>query len=127
MLSEADILAALRDCYDPTLPCNIVDLGIVRSVTVIADEQAPGTGIPGAPRKHVVQIALTPAETAASAESATIAHLKAQIVNRMAGLESVSRTIVVLLDQPAWSPRDITPAGRKTLGLDGNRNLIQIR
>ena len=124
MLSEADILAALRDCYDPTLPCNIVDLGIVRSVTVTLDEQAPGAGIPGVPRKHTVEIALTPAQTE---ESATLAQLQAQIVNRLAGLESVSRTIVVLLDHPAWSPRDITPAGRQTLGLDGNRNLIQIR
>jgi len=30
MLTEPEILLALRDCYDPTLPCNIVDLGLIQ-------------------------------------------------------------------------------------------------
>ena len=122
MLTQADILVALRDCYDPTLPCNIVDLGLVRSITISADREAPGTGISKVPKKHFVQIALTPTQLGEAA-----AQLTAQIVNRLAGLETVSRTTVTLLDQPAWSPLDITPAGRKALGLDGNPTLIQIR
>ena len=27
-LTEADVLAALRDCYDPAISLNIVDLGV---------------------------------------------------------------------------------------------------
>ena len=49
MLTETDILAALRDCYDPALPCNIVDLGLIRSIKITPDLEAPGTGIPGVP------------------------------------------------------------------------------
>ena len=28
MLTESEVISALRDCYDPELPCNIVDLGL---------------------------------------------------------------------------------------------------
>ena len=123
MLTESDILLALRDCYDPVLPCNIVDLGLIRSIAVTPDLEAPGTHIPGVPKKHQVRIELTPAQT----DETSNAQLQAQIANRLAGLETVSHTTITLLDQPTWTPLSITPAGRKILGLDGNPNLIQIR
>jgi metal-sulfur cluster biosynthetic enzyme len=123
MLTESDILQALRDCYDPVLPCNIVDLGLIRSITITPDEEAPGIGIPGVPQKHIIEIAVIPAQT----EEAANTQLSTQISNRLAGLEAISRTKVALLDTPIWTPLHITPAGRKTLGLDGNPNLIQIR
>jgi metal-sulfur cluster biosynthetic enzyme len=123
MLTEADILTALRDCYDPTLPCNIVDLGLIREVLVSPDLDAPGVGIPGVPQKHRIHIAFTltnPTEEAA-------AQLSAQIRNRIAGLEEAGETKVHVVTEPAWNPQQITLAGRRILGLDGNPNLIQIR
>jgi metal-sulfur cluster biosynthetic enzyme len=123
MLTEAEILAALRDCYDPELPLNIVDLGLIQGIHIAADLNAPGTGIPGVPQKHIVQIDLIPTHPADAAE----AHLRAQIANRLAGLETVSHTTVHILVVPAWTPQKITPAGRRILGLDGNPTLIQIR
>jgi metal-sulfur cluster biosynthetic enzyme len=123
MLTETDILAALRDCYDPALPCNIVDLGLIHSITITADLEAPGANIPGVPQKHQVDIELTPTSQSEDANT----HLQAQIVNRLAGLEAVSRTTVTLLHEPAWTPQSITPAGRKILGLDGHPHLVQIR
>ena len=123
MLTESDILQALRDCYDPVLPCNIVDLGLIRYLAVTPDLEAPGTHIPGVPQKHTIEIALTPTQT----DEAPNAQLQSQIINRLAGLETISRTTVTLLDHPIWSPLNISPTGRKTLGLDGNPNLIQIR
>jgi metal-sulfur cluster biosynthetic enzyme len=123
MLTESDILLALRDCYDPVLPCNIVDLGLIRSLSITPDREAPGTHIPGVPQKHRIEIQLTPTQKNEAAE----AHLSSQIINRLAGLETVSQTTVTLLEEPVWTPLNITPAGRKILGLDGNPNLIQIR
>jgi metal-sulfur cluster biosynthetic enzyme len=123
MLTEADILAALRDCYDPVLPCNIVDLGQIRSVTLTPDHDAPGASIPGVPKRYKVQI--TVIQT--SPDEATNSQVSAQIVNRLAGLESVSQTNVDLIDHPVWTPLNISPIGRKILGLDGNPNLVQIR
>jgi metal-sulfur cluster biosynthetic enzyme len=123
MLTESDILLALRDCYDPVLPCNIVELGLIRSITITPDPDAPGANIPGVPPKHIVKIALTPTQT----DEAANTQLQAQIINRLAGLETVSHTAVILLHEPAWTPLSITPAGRKILGLDGHPHLVQIR
>jgi len=122
-MTEADIRTALRDCYDPEIPCNIVDLGLLRSIEVQPDREAPGIGIPGVPPKHIVSIALTPTHPTDEAE----AQLSAQIANRLAGFETVSHTTVTILHTPLWTPQDITPAGRRALGLDGNPNLVQIR
>ncbi|HXC97431.1 MAG TPA: iron-sulfur cluster assembly protein [Edaphobacter sp.] len=123
MLTEADILLALRDCYDPTLPCNIVDLGLIHSIEVTADHEAPGADISGVPQKHRIKIEITPPQT----DEVALAQLRAQIINRLAGLETVSHTEVAALDHPKWSPLQITLTGRRTLGLDGNPNLVQIR
>ena len=123
MLTESQILTALRDCYDPEIPCNIVDLGLIHSITIQPDLKAPGTGIPNVPQKHIVAITLTPTNPSEAAE----AHLAAQISNRLAGLETVSQTNLTILKTPHWTPQDITPAGRRTLGLDGNPTLVQIR
>jgi metal-sulfur cluster biosynthetic enzyme len=123
MLTEDAIRAALRDCYDPVIPCNIIDLGLLRAVEIKLDSEAPGAGIAGVPEKHRVTIALTPTVFDEAGE----AQLSAQVANRLAGLEAVSHTTVTLLHTPPWSPLEITPAGRKTLGLDGNPTLVQIR
>jgi metal-sulfur cluster biosynthetic enzyme len=123
MLTESNVLDALRSCFDPAIPCNIVDLGLVRSLDIAPDPGAPGSGIPGVPRKHRIHIELTltnPSEDAA-------AQLAAQVRNRLAGLEEAGDTTITVVEQPAWNPQQITPAGRRILGLDGNPNLVQIR
>jgi metal-sulfur cluster biosynthetic enzyme len=123
MLTEADIRAALRACYDPEIPLNIVDLGLIQRITITLDPEAPGSGIPGVPQRHIVHIDLVPTHPTEAAE----AHLRAQIANCLAGLETISQTTIALLAEPAWTPLNITPAGRRTLGLDGNPHLVQIR
>jgi metal-sulfur cluster biosynthetic enzyme len=123
MLTEANIRTALRDCYDPEIPLNVVDLGLVQSITISPDLEAPGTNIPGVPQKHRVHIHLIPTHPTEAAE----AHLRAQIINRLAGLEAVTQTTITILSAPVWTPQNITPAGRRILGLDGNPSLIQIR
>lgn len=123
MLSETDIRDALRDCYDPALPCNVIDLGLLRALHVTPDLDAPGAGIPGVPERVRVHLTIT----ATSPTDDAVAQLSAQIRNRLAGLEAVSHTEVHVQREPAWSPADITPAGRRALGLEGNRSLVQIR
>jgi metal-sulfur cluster biosynthetic enzyme len=130
-LTEADILAALRDCYDPEIPLNIVDLGLVHSLAIAPDPDAPGAGIPGVPPRHRVAIALTLAQIAEPSDSEDT-QLIAQIQNRLAAFETVSRTEVTLLREPAWNPGRISPEGRVRLGnrLPSNKpanDLIQIQ
>ena len=49
-MTEVDLLAALRDCYDPGSRRNIVELKLVREVALDHDANAPGAGIAGVPR-----------------------------------------------------------------------------
>ncbi len=114
MINEPTILAALRDCYDPEIPLNIVDLGLVQRIAISADQESPGAGIPGVPQKHTVALDLITTTT----DEAAQAQLRAQIQNRLAGLPEVSRTTVQLHAEPVWSPQLISPQGRRQLGLD---------
>jgi metal-sulfur cluster biosynthetic enzyme len=111
-LTEAAVLAALRDCYDPEISLTIVDLGLVHSISIAPDPDAPGAGIPGVPPRHRVSIALTLAQIADPESTPLIA----QIQNRLAAFETISRTDVTLLHEPAWNPGRITPEGRARLG-----------
>jgi metal-sulfur cluster biosynthetic enzyme len=127
-LTEADILAALRDCYDPEIPLNIVDLGLVYSIAIAPDPEAPGSGIPGVPPRHRVHISLTLAQIVDPEDTPLVA----QIQNRLAAFETISRTQVEILREPAWNPGRITPEGRARLGNQLTSNqpkhaLIQIQ
>jgi metal-sulfur cluster biosynthetic enzyme len=113
-LTQADILAALRDCYDPEIRLNIVDLGLVYSISIARDPDAPGAGIPGVPPRHRVQISLTLTSIVDPEDTP----IPAQIQNRLAAFETISRTEVVLIREPPWNPGRITPEGRRRLAIE---------
>jgi metal-sulfur cluster biosynthetic enzyme len=125
-LTEAEILAALRDCYEPEIALNIVDLGLVESISIAPDPDAPGSGIPGVPPRHRVHISLilsTPAEDSP---------LPAQIQNRLAAFETISRTEIDVLTHPTWTPERISPEGRQRFAAHlasrkAVHNLVQIK
>jgi len=97
-MTDADLLAALRDCYHPVLRRNIVDLDLVRSATLTPDFDAPGANSPGVPRKFIAHLTLT---SPTSDETAN-AHFRAQVENRLLGLPTISRVELTLL--PALFP-----------------------
>ena len=92
-MTDRDLLDALRDCYSPTTHRNIVDSSLVRSATLTPDPDAPGAAIPGIPPRFIAHITLT----APTTDEAANAQLLAQISNRLAGLQSISRTETKLL------------------------------
>ena len=113
-MTEEIIREALRDCYDPEVPCNIVDLGLGYRVDVQPDPDAPGAGIPGVPIRHRAHIELTLTSKGCPAHTQIIA----QIEGRLSAFETISRTSVELVWEPAWSPARISAAGRKKLGIE---------
>jgi metal-sulfur cluster biosynthetic enzyme len=122
-LTEASILAALRDCYDPELALNIVDLGLVHSISIAPDPHAPGAGIPGVPPRQRVAISLTLASIVEpsdfqDSQGSQDTPLIALIENRLAAFETISHTDVTLLREPAWNPGRISPEGRRRIALD---------
>lgn len=114
MLTQADITDALRACYDLAnpfgKPVNLVDLGCIEHIALTPDLDAPGTGIPGVPPRQ--RLALTLVLT--SPDEDTRAQLTAQIYNRLAGIERLSRSTIQVLDDP-WTPARMTPEVRHRL------------
>ena len=118
MLTEDDIREALRACYSKApghkQSVNIVDLGLLESIRIAVDLDAPGANIPGVPTRHRIAITLIPASRDEDAQ----AMLAAQIANCLAGLQQVSGTSVAFADTPAWTSARISYAGRQLLQLD---------
>ena len=97
-MTDADLVNALRDCYDTLQQRDIVALGLVQSATLTRDVEAPGATISGVPPRYIARIALR----APGSDEARNAQLRAQIENRLAGLPEISRTEIEML--PALFP-----------------------
>ena len=86
-MTDADLLNALRDCFVPGTRRNLVSAAMVRSATLRPDPDAPGAGIPGVPPRYVAQVTLVAPATEDASEQ-----MRAQVLNRLAGLQWISRT-----------------------------------
>lgn len=100
MASEELVYEALRDCYDPEVPINIVDLGLVYGVTV---DQG----------KVKVDMTLTSIGCPLAAE------LVAQVRQAVEGVEGVTEAEVNLVWSPPWTPQFATEDGKTQLAMMG--------
>ena len=98
-VTKAEVLEALRDVYDPEIPVNIVDLGLVYEVDV--DEGDVD-----------VQMTLTFAGCGMGP------YIAQQAEWRFAELEGIEDINVDLGFDAPWTPEMITEEGKKLLGLD---------
>jgi len=92
------VLEALKNVYDPEIPVNIVDLGLVYGVDV--DDEGN------------VRIRLT--LTAPGCPVAGIVVMQAEEIVRQYVPEAKDVRVELVFDPP-WDPRRITPEGRKML------------
>ncbi len=107
-LSEDDVFQALRDCYDPELPVNIVDLGLIYKVTLSPDPHSKKAF----PRQRVeVDMTMTSQGCPSSAA------IMEQVRNRLAGIPEIGNTVINLVWEPAWSPHRISKQAREQLGI----------
>jgi metal-sulfur cluster biosynthetic enzyme len=107
-LTEDDVLNALRDCYDPEIPVNIVDLGLIYTVKVTPDENSKRAF----PRQRVeVDMTMT------SQGCPSHVMIMEQVRNRLAGVPEISETVVNLVWDPAWTPDRISQKAREQLGI----------
>ncbi len=103
-LSEAMVWETLRSCYDPEIPVNIVDLGLVYDMGI---EELPSKG-----KKVFVKMTLT---APGCGMGATIAGDAQQKILMLPSVEDASVEIVW---DPAWHQSMITAEGRRLLGID---------
>ncbi len=102
--SEELVWDALRQCFDPEIPVNIVDLGLIYDLTI--EERASG-------RYHVgVKMTLT---ATGCGMGPTIA---ADAQSKIEALAAVDSAQVDIVWDPQWTPQMISGEGRKILGLE---------
>lgn len=99
-VSEAQVYDALRQCYDPEIPVNVVELGLIYDVKIIDDWVG-------------VKMTLT---TPGCGMSGMIAQ---DVRNRVLHLPGVKEADVRIVWEPAWTPERMSPEARKKLGIKG--------
>jgi probable FeS assembly SUF system protein SufT len=101
---EEKAWAQLRNCYDPEIPVNIVDLGLIYSLE--ATDAPDGKG-----KNLEVKMTLT-APGCGMGPS-----LAADAEQRLLTVPGVAGASVLLVWDPPWSPALISPAGKEKLGM----------
>ncbi len=100
---EEKVWAQLRNCYDPEIPVNIVDLGLIYSLEA--------TDAPEGGKQIGIKMTLT-APGCGMGPS-----LAADAEQRILSVPGVAGARVELVWDPPWSPDRISPAGREKLGM----------
>ncbi len=98
-LTKDEVYEALRDVYDPEIPVNIVDLGLIYDVEVDEGDV------------HVKM-------TLTFAGCGMGPYIAQQAEWRVAELAEVEDSEVELVYDPPWTPDLITEEGKRLLGLD---------
>jgi probable FeS assembly SUF system protein SufT len=101
---DAMVWEQLKTCYDPEIPVNIVDLGLVYGMEV---KDNPEGG-----KKVEVKMTLTAQGCGMGASIALDAR------HKLLTIPGVTEADVELVWDPPWNPQMISPEGRERLGLD---------
>ena len=98
-ITHDEVVGALKEVYDPEIPVNVVDLGLIYDVDINDDNvnivmtlTAPGCGM----GPYIAQ----------NAEG------------RIGEVDGVSDVEVDMVFDPPWNPDMITEDGKKLLGID---------
>jgi probable FeS assembly SUF system protein SufT len=102
-LSEKSVWDSLKTCFDPEIPVNIVDLGLIYDLAI--ENLAEGSSVE-------VKMTLTAPGCGMGPVIAEDARQK------IAALRGVASAKVHIVWDPIWSPQMISPDGRKALGLE---------
>jgi metal-sulfur cluster biosynthetic enzyme len=97
-ISETQVIEALKECYDPEIPVNLVDLGLIYDIKIIEDWvgvkmtlTSPGCGMSGM--------------------------ISQNVRNRVLKIPGVKDADVRIVWDPAWSPARMSVEAKKKLGV----------
>lgn len=97
-ISESQIVEALKECYDPEIPVNLVDLGLIYDIKIIDDWvgvkmtlTSPGCGMSGL--------------------------ISQNVRSRVLRVPGVKDADVRIVWDPAWSPARMSAEAKRKLGM----------
>ena len=97
MVDKEDVMKVLKNCYDPEIPINIVDLGLIYDVKVKGSKVGIKMTLtaPGCPMSGMI-----------------IEDIKQKIKK----IKSVKEVDVKLVWSPPWSPKRMSASAKAQLG-----------
>src|SRR5579871_6417729 len=99
LLTEEELRTALKDCFDPEVKLNLVDLGLIYAIETGPDQDSA----PKWPRQWVkVTMTLTTPQCPASGL------ILEQVHNRLSGIRDISKVNIELVWEPKWTPHRIS-------------------
>jgi metal-sulfur cluster biosynthetic enzyme len=98
MVTRDQVFNVLHDCYDPEIPVNLVDLGLIYDVKIDDDQ---------------VHVVMTLTARGCPAHS----FISEDVRSRVARIPGVKSAQVQVVWEPPWDPSRMTDAAKKRLGL----------
>ena len=128
-VTEQDVLNALKSCYDPEIPVNIVDLGLIYKIDLspahadtAAVSAAPAEAVPASdspverssdpPQDVIVDMTLT------AQGCPEHVNIRMQVKSRLEQLRGIRNAAVNIVWTPPWTPERLSPDARKQLGIE---------
>jgi metal-sulfur cluster biosynthetic enzyme len=97
MVTKKDVMKVLKGCYDPELPVNIVDLGLIYGVNV---------------QKNNVHVKMTLTSLGCPAASM----LRDQVLEKIKTLKGSKSAKVEIVWDPPWTPKRMSKSAKSRLG-----------
>jgi len=99
MVSKEDVMKVLQSIYDPEIPVNIVDLGLILDVSIDKSNNVSvkmTCTTPYCPMNH---------------------YLQQEVNDKTKTIRGVKDVKVEMVFDPPWTPDRIAPSARKELGI----------
>jgi FeS assembly SUF system protein len=100
LLMKEQIIKTIETCYDPEIPVNIYELGLIYDVAVTPQGSV------------AIKMTLT------SPACPSAQDLPVEVARKVKGVPGVEGVTVDVVFDPPWSPAKMSEAARLTLGID---------
>ena len=107
-VTSQQILDSLKQCMDPEIPINVVDMGLIYGVDVSADNK--------------IDIKMTMTTRGCPLHDTLVSDVK-RYVNKVPGVNGVNVEIVW---EPTWTPEKMSEAGKKLINYGKQKTITPI-
>lgn len=104
-LTREDIIATLKKCYDPEIPIDLWNLGLIYNIEILES-----------PNNRKANVAITMSLTTPGCGLAN--HIAQDVKSNLEGMQDVNEATVRITFEPRWNPSMMTEFAQNELGLE---------
>ena len=104
MVTEDQVIATLKQVFDPEIPVDVWNLGLIYNINI---------GDSGNPDKQNIDITMTLTTPACQ----MIQHIKNDVKSKIEAMEGVNEATITMIFDPQWNVNMMSEEARKKLNL----------